>query len=463
MDRLWVRLSAAILLVTWIVLTVVALVIYQAVDGSFRQYIGARNTDVFDPALIEELQSYYAANASWAGADALLPLMGRGMGERRGRGGMQWFIAEPSGRIAAATDASLVGRTLAEIGAYQDTPLVVDSAEVGLLGQQTPAAQALGRAEEAFIAEVSRALLVTALAATLLALLLGLLFGFWLARPLGRLTQRISGLAAVQLGDPLPVEGPREVRQLATSFNAMSRRLAEGERLRRQMTGDIAHELRTPVSVLRGHLEAMMDGLYPLDAEHLAIIYDQTLHLARLVEDIRLLTQAESGRLALQLAAIAPAVLVQEAATRFAPLAQDADITLESAAETGLPTVQTDEGRMRQVFDNLLTNALRHTRTGGRITIAAARAGEHVRFRVSNSGDLPPEHLEHLFDRFWRGDDARLSDAGGSGLGLAITRQLVLLHGGFIHAESANGVTSFIIELPCILSPASSSNLKRSP
>ncbi len=458
MNRLWVRLSAAILLVTWIVLAVAALAVYQAVDAGFRQYVGARNLESMDAAVIEALQSYYADSGGWAGAEELLPSMGRGMGERRGHGGMQSFVADTAGRIVAATDASLVGTTLAEIGAYQDAPLVVRGVEVGRLGQQTPAAQALGRAEEAFIAQVSQSLLVTALAATLLALLLGLLFAFWLARPLGRLAQHIGGLAPAQLGEPAPVEGPLEVRQLATAFNTMSGRLAEGERLRRQMTGDIAHELRTPVSVLRGHLEAMMDGVYPLDAERLAVAYDQTLHLSRLVEDLRLLTQAESGRLALQKAVVAPARLVREAAARFAPLAQDAEIALQGTAEEGLPAVQVDEGRMRQVFDNLLTNALRHTEPGGRITIAAGRSGGLVRFTVSNSGDLAPEHLDHLFDRFWRGDDARQADAGGSGLGLAITRQLVVLHGGTIRAESGGGVTSFVVELPCILLPESASN-----
>jgi two-component system sensor histidine kinase BaeS len=458
MNRLWVRLTAAILLVAWIVLAVVTLVVHQAVDASFRQYVGASAMDLSDPALLAALQDYYAANGSWDGAEALLPVMGRGMGERRGRGGIQSFIAAPDGRIVVSTDEALLGAALASLDAYQGTPLVIGGDVVGTLGQRTPAAQALGRAEEAFIGQVSQALLITALLATLLALFLGLLFAYWLARPLQRLAQHIAHLAPPHLGEPAAVEGPREVRQLATSFNAMSWRIAEGERLRRQMTSDVAHELRTPVTVLRGHLEAMMDGVYPLDIERLAVAYDQTLHLARLVEDLRLLTQAESGRLALQLAVVAPAALVQEAATRFAPLAQDAGVTLESAAEARLSPVQVDEGRLRQVFDNLLTNALRHTPPGGSITIAAAQAGDRMQFRVSNSGHLSPENLEHIFDRFWRGDDARQSDAGGSGLGLAITRQLVVLHEGTIRAESSGGVTSFIVDLPCTHLPGAGYN-----
>ncbi len=463
MNKLWVRLTAAILLVTWIVLAIVAFVVYQSVDASFRQYVGARNSVLFDPTLIADLQAYYTANGTWAGVEDLLPVMGRGLGERRGRGGMQSFVAAPDGLIVAATDASWLGSSVDGIGPVETVPLTVSGTAVGLLGQQAPGAQALGRAEQAFTEQVSRALLVIALVASLVALALGLLLAYWLARPIQRLAERIRHLTSAQLGEPVPVEGPSEVRQLATSFNNMSQRLGDGERLRRQMTSDIAHELRTPVSVLRGHLEAMMDGVYPLDAERLAVAYDQTIHLARLVEDLRLLTQAETGRLPLQLSAVAPAALVAEAVARFTPLAQDAGIVLDSQAEPGLPAVQVDAGRMQQVFDNLLTNALRHTQPEGTIRVSAAHAqgSTGVRFAVSNTGDLPPEHIEHLFDRFWRGDDARQSDAGGSGLGLAITRRLVLLHHGTIAVHSANNTTTFTIELPCNLFPQPASNYDR--
>jgi signal transduction histidine kinase len=289
-------------------------------------------------------------------------------------------------------------------------------------------------------------------------LALGLLLALWLAQPLRQLANHMRRTSSAQLGAPIPNEGPTEVRQLAASFNAMSERLAAGEQLRRQLASDVAHELRSPVSVLRGHLEAIMDGVYPLDAEHLAVAYDQTLHLARLVEDLRLLTQAESGRLPLELAAVTPVTLVTEAVARFAPLAQDAGVALESETNLGLPPVAADAGRIQQVFDNLLTNALRHTEEGGTIRIAAALAPQPaapssapwagVRFSVSNSGDLPPEDIEHLFDRFWRGDDAREADSRGSGLGLAITRQLVLRHGGVIGVEAGDGATTFTVDLP---------------
>lgn len=452
------RLTAAILVVTWTVLAIVAFVINQAVDTSFRQYVGARNAALFEPAEITDLQAYYGANGTWAGAEPLLPAMGRGMGERRGGGGMQTFVASPDGVILAATNPELIGKNLDAGEIAQTLPLEVAGTTVGLLGRQAPGEQVLGRAEQAFSGQVGQALFGVGLVASLVAMALGLLLALWLAQPLQRLADHIRRMTSAQLGAPVPVEGPTEVQQLATSFNTLSARLAAGERLRQQMTSDVAHELRTPVSVLRGHLEAMMDGVYPLDAEHLAVAYDQTIHLARLVEDLRLLTQAESGRLPLEPAAADPATLIAEAAARFAPLAQDAGLALEHDAASGLPPVMVDRVRIQQIFDNLLTNAVRHTEEGGAIRMAAAltflpapdsgvpRRG--VRFSVSNSGNLPPEHIEHLFDRFWRGSDAREADTGGSGLGLAITRQLVLRHGGAIAAVAEGGVTTFIIDLP---------------
>lgn len=191
-----------------------------------------------------------------------------------------------------------------------------------------------------------------------------------------------------------------------------------------------------------------MDGVYPLDVEHVAVAYEQTLHLNRLVEDLRLLTQAEAGRLPLKFELLAPDELLQRAATRFAPLAQDAGVNLVDAADAALPSIRADRGRLLQVFDNLLTNALRHTPAGGVIRLHATQTAGGVRFVVANTGEIDAETAAHLFDRFWRADEARSRDAGGSGLGLAITRQLVRLHQGEIRVEAGEGETRFVIELP---------------
>jgi signal transduction histidine kinase len=455
MNRLWVRISLGFLLLTWAVLGVVTGVVYNSVQTSFREYVSERDAALFGSPLIDDLVNYYRTAGSWAGVDALLgqPGHGRGVGGR----GPQTYIATPNHDIVAATDATWVGQTLEAIGASRTTPLLLDGQVIGLLGQQTPGEQALDEAEHRFVEQVNWGLILAGIVTTLLALALGVLLAFSLTRPLRMLATRLAGWTAATVGEQVPVEGSAEVRQLAGEFNAMSQRLADAEQVRQQMAADVAHELRTPVTVLRGHLEAMMDGVYPLDVEHVAVAYEQTLHLSRLVEDMRLLTQAEAGRLSLKFDLLSPDALVQTAAARFAPLAQDAGVALKEEAAAGLPAIRADRGRLLQVFDNLLTNALRHTPAGGVIRLRAQPFTGGVRFVVANTGAINAETAAHLFDRFWRADDARSRDAGGSGLGLAITRQLVRLHQGEIHVEPADGETRFVIELPAAASAASSS------
>lgn len=446
MNKLWVRLSLGFLLLTWVVLGVVAWVVYNSVQTSFREYVNERDAALFGSPLIDDLVNYYRTAGSWQGVAALLgqPGHGRGIGGR----GPQTYIATPDHVIVAATDATWVGQTLESIGASRTTPLLLDGQLIGILGQQTPGEQALQAAEQRFVEQVNWGLILAGSVTTLLALAAGVLLAFSLTRPLQLLATRLSHWTAATVGEQVPVEGSAEVRQLAGEFNAMSQRLAEAEQVRQQMAADVAHELRTPVTVLRGHLEAMMDGVYPLDVEHVAVAYEQTLHLSRLVEDLRLLTQAEAGRLPLKFEAVAPGELVQRAAARFAPLAQDAGVNLVAEADALLPTLRADRDRLLQVFDNLLTNALRHTAESGVIRLRAVGANGAVRFIIANTGEIDAETAAHLFDRFWRADDARSRDAGGSGLGLAITRQLVRLHQGEIHVESDAGETRFVIDLP---------------
>jgi signal transduction histidine kinase len=290
--------------------------------------------------------------------------------------------------------------------------------------------------------------LFTAVGAGLVALVAGIGLSWRLTRPLRELTVGVNTLSTGELGQQVLVAGAEEMRVLAQAFNTMSRRLADLEQARQHMSSDIAHELRSPVSVLRGHLEAMMDGVYPLDSAHVAVAYDQTLHLARLVEDLRLLTQAEAGRLSLNRQVLQPGVLVEQAVARFEPLVQDAEFNFSHTVAPNLSEIWVDSGRMQQVFDNLLTNALRHTTPGGEIAIDVVEVDDMVRYVVSNTGSIASEQLAHIFERFWRADEARRRDVGGSGLGMAITQQLVLLHGGRIWVESTDGQACFMIELP---------------
>jgi signal transduction histidine kinase len=447
MNRLWVRLTVGFLAIVLLLLLLITLAINTSVTSSFRQYVTEMDMANFGTATLDGLISYYREHGTWEGAGALLTVAGHGGGMRNGRG-MQSFVAGADGLVVAATNPGWIGRPIDEIGSTRTAPLYIDDRFVGTFGQQSPGGQRITEAGYRFAEQINAALAGIGLFAALLALGAGLLLSYTLARPLQRLAERIRPLTSSQLGQQVPIEGPAEVRELAMEFNRLSQRLAASEQQRQQVSSDVAHELRTPVTVLRGHLEAMMDGVYSLDAEHLAVAYDQTIHLSRLVEDLRLLTQAEAGRLELILRPVAVPALVEAAIARFAPLAQDAEIAVAHTITPELPPVYVDASRMHQVFDNLLANGLRHTQPGGEITIDARAHGKYVEVVVTNPGQLASNELEHLFDRFWRAAAARQRDAGGSGLGLAITRQLVVLQHGEIRAEAHDSTISFVLHLP---------------
>lgn len=464
MNRLWVRLVLGFLLVAWLAIGAVALIVRASTESSFRHYLNRSAQTYFSTETIQALEDYYAQTGSWAGVEGLLPGprggggegaegagggRGQGQGQGQGRGGALVMIADAEGTVQAATDATRVGTRLARETLEGATALYAGEQRVGWLAQETPGARALGTAETEFLSATTRSLILAALIAALAALVVGGALAWQLTRPLRALTQAAHTLAAGQLGQQVRATGSAEIIELSRAFNAMSRDLAEGEALRRRMAADIAHELRTPVSVLRGHLEAMLDGVFSLDAAHLAVAYDQTVHLARLVDDLRLLTRAEADQLPLERTLIAPGDLVRRAVTAFGPLALDAGLTLEHRVAEGLPAIEVDVDRMQQVLANLLANALRHTPAGGTIAITAGASPAGVRFAIANTGGtLSAEQAAHVFEPFWRAEEARERDKGGSGLGLAISQQLVRLHGGQIAVSAGADRTEFTIDLP---------------
>lgn len=447
MNKLWVRLTLAFLLVVWLGIGAVAVVIDRTTEAGFRQYIRQQNSPPFDDVLAGQLEQYFAENRSWEGAESLFEERGRG----RGRGGPAISVVSPEGVVEASSDAGQVGAVLPAEALEQGVVLRVDGQVVGLLYRQSPGEEALGSAESAFLEEAARSLTLVAVAVSLLAVGAGMGLAWLLARPLKRLADGILALPGGKLGQQIEIRGTVEIEALARAFNRMSAQLAEAEQLRQRMAADVAHELRTPVSVLRGHIEAMRDGVFAADQEHLAVAYDQTLTLGRLVDDLRLLTLAEARHLPLNLARLDAGQLVQEIAVSFQPLAFDAGVELHVSAAALPCPVSADATRLRQVLGNLLTNALRHTPDGGAISITVQRGEKSVRFVVSNSGSgLSSEDAQKVFLPFWRASEARERDSGGSGLGLAIARQIIELHQGRMWVEPASEGTRFVFELPLV-------------
>jgi two-component system sensor histidine kinase BaeS len=267
----------------------------------------------------------------------------------------------------------------------------------------------------------------------------------WAAAPVGDLIEASGRIEAGDFSTRVPEAGPREVRALARAFNAMSARLQETEQQRQSALADVSHELRTPLTVIQGNLEALLDGIYPADAVHLGPILEETRIMERLIEDLRTVTLAEAGSLVLHREPTDLGALLNEVAAGYRSQADQAGIALTVTAAQDLPTLDIDPARIREVFSNLLANALRHTPRDGRIELSAELADGEAVVTVSDTGSgIPADQLDRIFDRFYRSPDSP-----GSGLGLPIARSLVEAHEGTISATSDGGAgTTIRLKLP---------------
>ena len=289
---------------------------------------------------------------------------------------------------------------------------------------------------------------VAAVAVPLLALVAIMLAFVGLMRrvgiPAGDLVGAANRVADGEYSVRVVERGPPFLRWYTRAFNTMVERLQSQDALRRQLMADVAHELRTPLSVIQGRLEGLLDGVYPRDDERLRLVLDETRVLGRLIEDVRTLAHSESGTLTLQRESTDVSVLVGDVVRSLSALAESNGVRLESRCAADLPLMDLDPLRMREVLTNVVTNAIRHTPSGGQVVVDAHAESGKLTMSVSDTGSgIASADLPHVFDRFYKGPTST-----GSGLGLAIARALVLAHGGEITAESAPGAgTSIRIRL----------------
>jgi len=301
-----------------------------------------------------------------------------------------------------------------------------------------------------FADAVRRTLTIVGLVAGVAGILLVVLLSRRMLASIGSLTAAARELGSGNLSSRASVRGSDEIAELGRTFNSMADALEESERQRQSLVSDMAHELRTPLSNIQGHIEAMQDGLLEPDADNLETVHLQALHLNRLVDDLRLLAQSEAQELRLDLSPASVGEIVQRVTASFRARAEAEEVRLEATIEETLPSVAVDRVRIEQVLTNLVDNAIRHTPPGGRVTVAASQTAGSIRVEVTDTGPgIPSEALPRVFDRLYRVDPSRDRGTGGSGLGLTIARQLVEAHGGVIRVESEEGKGSrFGFDLP---------------
>ena len=300
-----------------------------------------------------------------------------------------------------------------------------------------------------FLAELITSLLAYVVVSALAALLVGSWVGRTLTRPLQQLEKAANAIKSGDLKQNVPAQGSQEMVAMATAYNEMAAQLSQAETLRKNLLADVAHELRHPIHILQGNLQAILDDVYPLSKEEIARLADQTQHLTRLVQDLHDLSQAEAHQLPLHRQEMDVADVVKDAAATYKPLASGRHIDLHVELLGAIPVIQGDPARLRQVMLNLLDNALRHTPDGGKVVVTVQKQEGRLQVQMKDNGSgISQEHLPFVFDRFYKLDRGR--DRSGTGLGLAIAKAVVEAHGGEITALSSGPGqgSTFTLSLP---------------
>ena len=349
-------------------------------------------------------------------------------------------LADAQGIVLVSVDPNYpAGSKLSADVLNKGTPVLVSGNPVGtiLTAREPPG---LNQQEAQFLQRINQALVFAILGALLVALVMGILLARTLTGPLQALTRAAQSITEGHLEQQVKVKTNDEVGQLAAAFNLMSQEVARVNLLRRKMTADIAHDLRTPLTVISGYIESMRDGVLKPTPERLELIYSEIELLEKLVEDLRMLSLADAGELSLNPQSISPKVLLEHAADLFRHQAEGQNVAIEVQASDDLPDIRVDEARMMQVLGNLVSNSLRYTPAEGRISLSAQRSGDRLAISVQDTGEgIAAEELPYIFDRFHRADKSRHNELGETGLGLAIVKALVEAQGGSTSAESNLG------------------------
>jgi len=411
--------------------------------------------------MVIQLENYYQHHGSWEGAEGLLlpdtHMMSNAKGMGHGQMGNPDFpmtasfrLADASGSLAFNSENNKSDDPLSSDELQNALQLESNGEVIGYLLPEYGMVIPGWVLEDPLRARLNLASVSAALISGGLALILAILLAYALLKPVTQLTQAATNLAGGDLSQRVQIYGSDELSTLGKAFNHMAASLEKSNEHRQAMTADIAHELRTPLAIQRANLEALQDGVYPLDAAAVATMLEQNQLLTRLVNDLHTLTLADAGELPLLKEACNIAKLIERTKDRFQAAAKAREVQISSKIINDCPALSIDVHRVEQILNNLLDNALRHSPEKGVICIELSCSSEDVEIMITDSGPgIPQEALEHIFERFYRADRARSREMGGSGLGLAIARQLANAHGGSLRAENTkDGGAKFILSLP---------------
>ena len=480
-----------------IVFTFIALTSTQALLGHAETYV----QQSYSERLNQLMSVYYEGHSGWGGVQDYVTKITDASDQKFGRPpreSQRFLVFDQENKVVVDPAKKDLGKQLAQFPpeskiSKQWQEIKVGGKTVGHYWQDQRPTAMDGRLAKTIGTSIIKAMIIGLISTSLVALLLGLLLTRHFTQPLNRLMEAVRKVGKGDLSSRVEVKGNGDIAILARDFNRMTEQLTRNEEVRRNMVADIAHELRTPLSVILGKLESIQEGVLPSTPETILPIQDEALRLIRLVRDLQQLSLAEAGKLPMAWKAINLRQIVERITEQFAIEFEERGLQIEVTGT--VPEIIGDPDRLTQVFVNLIGNALLHTPSGGALRVLLAEAerpsedgvindlathrlrdvfrrkeekGEEVnrsregnsignlsssswvQVTVEDSGEgIPEEELEHIFDRFYRVDKARERESGGTGLGLAIAKEFIQAHGGSIQVKSKPNVGScFQVFLP---------------